>query len=195
MSLRGWEKYSDAQSTALNTKVKKKTIILSKLGLPSCFSLLKQMYTKILYLLSPHTLPIILFYYPLLHYCNSTKNLSHNLQWLSLTGRVSCSMSIIKCFSSPLCKPSEKNPWKVIQLRKRRTQKLFFTTRRYLNTFFSFYLFMISINRAKKRGWLGGRIIMPRNVGKNSQITYIHTFFIVFLSKSTITCPRVAKLI
>ena len=25
-------------------------------------------------------------------------------------------------------------------------------------------------NRAKKRGWLGGRIIMPRNVGKNSQI-------------------------
>ena len=25
-------------------------------------------------------------------------------------------------------------------------------------------------NRAKKRGWLGGRIITPRNVGKNSQI-------------------------
>ena len=25
-------------------------------------------------------------------------------------------------------------------------------------------------NRGKKRGWLGGRIITPRNVGKNSQI-------------------------
>ena len=31
------------------------------------------------YLIPPHILPIILFYYPFLHCCNSTKNLSQSL--------------------------------------------------------------------------------------------------------------------
>ena len=53
--------------------------MLSKLGLRSCFSLLNQMYTGQDPILTiTHTFPIFLFYYPLLHCCNSTENLSQS---------------------------------------------------------------------------------------------------------------------